>query len=149
MPSSVLVIDDDRALAKAICERLESAGFDTRHASCGTEGIREATREVPDVVILDIRMPDIDGIEVCTTLRRKPGLAHTPIMFLTADAGPAFVKQAREAGGDYFMAKPYRGMVLARFVRRLAESPSQRPPPEEGILRLSPPAHTLSQESSE
>jgi DNA-binding response OmpR family regulator len=122
VPNTVLIIDDDRRLATAIRDRLVAAGFAVVHAERGITGLEQADLLRPDLIILDIRMPDIDGFEVCATLRQRPGLRGTPVLFLSADSTDLDISKARQAGGDYFMSKPYCGASLVTFVRSLTAS---------------------------
>ena len=150
MPSTVLIIDDDRPLAAALQERLEAAGFDTTHADGGVAGLERASETQPDLIILDIRMPDLDGFEVCSALRGHTDLRTTPVVFLSSDAAAVDVERARTAGGDYFMPKPYRGAALVALARSLtvpAGGHSAELAPE--IIRLAPrpiKAHAMGQE---
>lgn len=108
----VLVVDDNaenRALAQAT---LEEEGYTVLLAAGGTEGIRLFESERPDCVLLDVRMPDLDGFAVCTRLRELPGGAETPIVFLTALRDVDTFDRALRAGGDDFLTKPVRPTEL-------------------------------------
>jgi signal transduction histidine kinase len=110
--SKILVIDDNaanRALAQAT---LEEEGYDVVLASGGAEGIRLFASEQPDCVLLDVRMPDLDGFEVCARLRELPGGPETPIVFLTALRDVDTFDRALRAGGDDFLTKPVRPTEL-------------------------------------
>jgi signal transduction histidine kinase len=124
---TVLVVDDNaenRALAQ---QALEDEGFRVELASNGPDGLATFGRtDRIDCVLLDIRMPGMDGITVCTELRRLPGGADVPILFVTAQRDVDAFDRAREAGGDDFITKPYRpSELLARVtaaikLRRMA-----------------------------
>lgn len=110
--SRVLVVDDNaenRALAQAT---LEEEGYTVVLASGGTEGIRLFESERPDCVLLDVRMPDLDGFAVCARLRELPGGPETPIVFLTALRDVDTFDRALRAGGDDFLTKPVRPTEL-------------------------------------
>jgi two-component system sensor histidine kinase/response regulator len=109
----VLVVDDNaenRALARAA---LEDEGYVAILASSGDEGIRAFEAERPDCVLLDVRMPGMDGFEVCTRIRALPGGADVPVIFLTALRDVDTFDQALRAGGDDFLTKPVRPTELA------------------------------------
>src|SRR5688500_17481894 len=123
---TVLVVDDNaenRALARAT---LEDEGFHVELASGGEEALANFAGTRADCVLLDIRMPGIDGTEVCRRLRQLPGGADVPILFVTAQRDVDTFDRARDAGGDDFMTKPYRPTELVARVsaaiqlRRLA-----------------------------
>jgi two-component system sensor histidine kinase/response regulator len=107
-PGTVLVVDDNaenRALARAT---LEDEGYTVRLAASGVEATAAFEREPADCVVLDVRMPGMDGIEVCRRLRELPTGADAPILFLTAQRDVDTFDRARAAGGDDFLTKPIR-----------------------------------------
>jgi two-component system sensor histidine kinase/response regulator len=111
-PSKVLVVDDNadnRALAEAT---LSEEGYEVVLAAGGIEGLALFERERPDCVLLDVRMPDLDGFEVCTRIRALPEGDHTPIVFLTALRDVDTFDRALRAGGDDFLTKPVRPTEL-------------------------------------
>jgi two-component system, sensor histidine kinase and response regulator len=111
-PSKVLVVDDNaqnRALAEAT---LTEEGYEVILASGGQEGLALFEREQPDCVLLDVRMPDLDGFAVCTRIRALPEGAHTPVVFLTALRDVDTFDRALRAGGDDFLTKPVRPTEL-------------------------------------
>jgi two-component system, sensor histidine kinase and response regulator len=108
----ILVVDDNaenRALARAA---LEDEGYQAIVAATGEEGIRAFEAELPDCVLLDVRMPGMDGFEVCTRIRALPGGADMPVVFLTALRDVDTFDQALRAGGDDFLTKPVRPTEL-------------------------------------
>jgi signal transduction histidine kinase len=108
----VLVVDDNaenRALAHAT---LDDEGYAVVLASSGEEALRAFEREPPDCVLLDVRMPGMDGFEVCAAIRGLPGGAHVPIVFLTALRDVDTFDRALRVGGDDFLTKPVRPTEL-------------------------------------
>jgi signal transduction histidine kinase len=116
-PLTVLVVDDNegnRTLAK---EALEDEGYRVVLADGGQAGIDAFERERPDCILLDVRMPGIDGLEVCRRIRATPEGAHTPVVFVTALRDVDVFDEAIVAGGDDFLTKPVRPTELALRVQ--------------------------------
>jgi DNA-binding response OmpR family regulator len=98
---------------------LENADFTVRTASNGQDALKMIARERPDLVVLDIIMPGLDGLEVCRRIRADPYIAKLPILFLTAKGRPNDVAQGLDAGGDDFLTKPFEVVELPARVRAL------------------------------
>ncbi|MFK7959635.1 MAG: PleD family two-component system response regulator [Phycisphaerales bacterium] len=123
MRSSILIIDDEPAITAALMTRLKAAGHTVRHAINGLAGLEAAAESVPDVIILDVRMPDIDGLEVCIRLRRDPDLHDVPVIFLSAESDPVARRRAALAGGTRFIAKPFVSRDIFDAVNDLTATP--------------------------
>ena len=100
-----LVIEDDDAVRAAIRRALLLAGYEVLQAPTGAEGLLRAQSDVPDVILLDLGLPDIDGVAVCQTLRKAGN--RTPILMLTARAAVEDRVEGLEAGADDYLVKPY------------------------------------------
>lgn len=107
MPSKVLIVDDERPIAQALSIRLRAVGHEVRSAHDGLSGVQAAREWHPCVIILDIRMPDIDGFEVSRQLRADPELAGVPVIFLSANVQESARHAALAAGASAFLKKPY------------------------------------------
>jgi DNA-binding response OmpR family regulator len=116
---TILVIDDEREIAELARVTLEAEGFDVLVANDGANGLEIAERHGPDALVVDIRMPDIDGLEVCRRLRALPTTAAMPIMMLTAAAGEADRVNGLETGADDYLTKPFSPRELAARVKAL------------------------------
>ncbi|MBV9916420.1 MAG: response regulator transcription factor [Solirubrobacterales bacterium] len=101
----VLTIEDDDAVRAALRRALLLAGYEVLQAQTGEEGLLRVGREVPDAIVLDLGLPDIDGIEVCKTLRSAGN--RTPILMLTARVAVDDRVDGLEAGADDYLVKPY------------------------------------------
>jgi len=118
MPKA-LIIDDEAALTTLIGRLLESAGFTVEAATSGMEGLQKAATTRPDLIVLDIMMPDIDGYEVCRRLRTDPRTARTAIAVLTARTQQIDKQVALRAGADTHLVKPFSGKALVQAVQDL------------------------------
>ena len=101
----VLVVDDEAHLADGIRENLEAEGYATEVAYDGTEGLETVRNGHFDLIVLDVMMPNMDGLEVCAQLRREG--RQTPVLFLTVKDAPEDRVRGFEAGGDDYLAKPF------------------------------------------
>ena len=119
----VLVVDDFQDNREMFAEILSLSGFRVREAENGREALDRAFNEVPDVVLMDLSLPELDGWEATRRLKRDPRTAHVPVVALTGHALAECSRDAREAGCDAFLTKPCLPEVIVDEVRRvLAES---------------------------
>lgn len=119
---TILVVDDDPIGIKLITAFLEDAGYATLTATDGHKGLDCAAQEVPDLILMDIRMPDLDGISACRQLKRISELDSVPVVFVTATADDTTLEQAFKAGGSDYVRKPVnRVELLARVRSALAQ----------------------------
>jgi DNA-binding response OmpR family regulator len=115
----ILVVDDTEANLKLLRALLRGAGYEVVTASGGSEGIRAAAAERPDLVLLDIMMPDLTGFEVCQRLRSAPETRETPVVFLTALHELEDHMKGMDAGGDDVLTKPINKLELLTRVASL------------------------------
>jgi two-component system OmpR family response regulator len=115
----ILAVDDDAQVLNSISRVLEDAGFKVSVASGGQEALDMIARQPPDLVVLDIVMPEMSGLEVCQRIRANPFSAKLPIMFLTVKGRPSDVAQGLDVGGDDFLVKPFEVIELPARVRAL------------------------------
>ncbi|MBT4710936.1 MAG: phosphate regulon transcriptional regulator PhoB [Alphaproteobacteria bacterium] len=107
MKPHVLIVEDDAPITEMLLYNLEAAGFRTTHAADGTLALRAMENEKPDLVILDWMLPKLSGIDVCRTVRRTAGLAHLPVIMLTAKGEEADRIRGLNAGADDYVVKPF------------------------------------------
>lgn len=115
----VLVADDKAAGRELVRTILESSGYEVYEAADGAQAVAEARRLAPDLIILDIHMPQVDGYGVLAELRRDPRFAATPVIALTASAMMGDRERALAAGFSAYIAKPIRLATLRLEVERL------------------------------
>ena len=107
MAKKALIVDDDAAMTLALEIRLRAAGYDTSSARDGISALEAVEQKRPDVILLDIRMPGMDGFEVNRRLKAAPELSDIPVIFLSAHTHDAMRQEASAAGGIHFLPKPY------------------------------------------
>ncbi len=111
MPT-VLVIDDDPVIVELLRVNFEIEGFDVISAGDGEEGLEQARRERPDLVLSDIMMPRVDGLQLLSELKDDPRTRDTPVILLSAKAQNAEVQQGLDMGADDYVTKPFDPLDL-------------------------------------
>lgn len=118
-PAKILLVDDEPDILEILEYNLKKEGYEVATASNGEEGLQRAEEFKPDLIILDIMMPIMDGVEVCRQLRAKPEFKNTIITFLTAREEDYSQIAALDTGGDDYITKPIRPRVLMSRVKAL------------------------------
>lgn len=135
--AKILIVDDEPDILEFLRYNLLKEGYEVITASDGEEGVRIAEQTHPDLIILDIMMPRMDGVEVCRHLRNKPEFSNTLIAFLTAREEDYSQIAALEVGGDDYITKPIRPRVFLSRIKALLRRSDRRGPAEEGeILKI-------------
>jgi adenylate cyclase len=116
-PPRILVVDDNEMNRDIIVTRLEANGYKTLQAADGQEALAAVTQHHPDLVLLDVMMPNIDGLEACRQLKGNAGLAFTPVILVTAKAATQDVVAGLDAGADEYLTKPIDQSALVARVR--------------------------------
>jgi len=126
--TTILVVDDEPSIVDLVRFTLEDADVRVVEASDGAEALVLARRIKPDLVLLDVQMPRLDGLEVCRQLRREPDFVRTPIIMLTAAGQQADRTRGLGAGADEYLTKPFSPLALLALVEALVpETRSWRP----------------------
>ncbi|MCC6402532.1 MAG: response regulator [Fimbriimonadaceae bacterium] len=120
-PLKILVCDDERHIVRLIQVNLEKQGYQVVTAYDGKEGLEKVKAEKPDLLVLDVMMPYMDGFEVLKTLRREPETESLPVIMLTAKAQDKDVFEGYHYGADMYLTKPFNPMELVSFVKRIAQ----------------------------
>lgn len=145
---TILLVEDDPSLALGLCDALEFEGFRVIHAERGSDAIEQAKRTSPECIILDLMLPDLNGYQVCTEIRRFD--VRTPIVMLTARSQEADKIRGLDAGADDYVTKPFSvGELVARIRAVLRRSMRAAPLDEPftiGDVSIDPSAHTLRRE---
>jgi two-component system, OmpR family, phosphate regulon response regulator PhoB len=114
--STILLVEDDPDIRHLVSYKLAKSGLEVIEAADGAAGLRAAEQHPPDLVILDVRMPRMSGLEVCRELRGRPPTATVPIIMLTGRTRAEDIEQAHAAGASEVLAKPFSPRELQRRV---------------------------------
>ncbi len=122
MPKKILAVDDERHIVRLVEVNLQRAGYEVVTAFDGREALEKVKSENPDLVVLDVMMPYMDGFEVLKHLKADPATAEIPVILLTAKAQDADVFRGWQSGVDCYLTKPFNPMELLTFVKRIFDS---------------------------
>ncbi|QSR86116.1 winged helix-turn-helix domain-containing protein [Candidatus Methylacidiphilum infernorum] len=139
----ILVVEDEEDVLSLICLHLNSQGFETIRAKEGMEALRIARKELPDLIVLDLMIPEFSGLDVCKYLKKDPDTLSIPIVILTAKSDPSDRILGLELGADDYIAKPFspRELILriqSILRRRLEDNPLAEQIQQEDGIRLDP-----------
>jgi DNA-binding response OmpR family regulator len=134
----VLVVDDDPSVRKLLNQTLEMEGYEVSTAADGEEALEELPAAQPDVVVLDVMMPKLNGLDVLDRIRRNPETSTLPVILLTAKSSKEDVWEGWQRGVDYYMTKPFDVEELLRFIEYVLEdetrpSAGSEPPTKESL----------------
>ncbi len=140
------MVEDEPDIRRLIVLHLERDGFRCRTASNGPEALREARAVVPDLVVLDLMLPELDGLEVCRQLRRDASTAAVPIIMLTAKSDEVDRVVGLEIGADDYVSKPFSPKELVARVRAVLRRARPEPAPRvlaQSAITLDPSRHMV------
>lgn len=115
----ILVVDDEPNILMPLEFLMRKQGYNVFIARNGTEAIESVDKELPQVVVLDIMMPDVDGYEVCHYIRSKAEMAEAKVIFISAKSQPSDIKAGYAAGADLYIPKPFSTRVLMEKIKAL------------------------------
>lgn len=113
----VLIADDELRLRKVVSLHLKKSGFDVFEAGNGQQAVDMAKEIIPDVIVLDVMMPEKTGLEACAEIKADPRFKSTPIILLTAMAESEDIKKGKEAGADEYLTKPFSPKELIDIIK--------------------------------
>ncbi|MEP6754255.1 MAG: response regulator [Chthonomonadales bacterium] len=122
MAKKILAVDDERHIVRLVQVNLERSGYEVVTAYDGKEALEKVNSEHPDLIVLDVMMPYMDGFEVLQNLKREPATRDIPVIMLTAKAQDADVFRGWQSGVDCYLTKPFNPMELIAFVKRIFSS---------------------------
>ncbi len=147
MSSRVLIVEDEPDIRELVVHHLKREGYQVSAAASGEEALRQVQAAPPDLVLLDLMMPAMDGLEVCRRLRQDPATARLPIVMLTAKGDEVDRVLGLEIGADDYVVKPFSPKELLARVRAVLRRSRPAPgsaPTTLGALTIDPGIHTVS-----
>ncbi|MBI2928705.1 MAG: response regulator [Verrucomicrobia bacterium] len=147
MKPTIWVVDDEPDAVELIAFNLKAAGFNVAAAADGEEALKKARSHLPALIVLDLMLPEVDGLEVCKVLRRDPATAAIPIIMLTAKAAEVDRVLGLELGADDYLTKPFSPRELVLRVKNLLRRGQERTASKEqiqaGDLFVDAPGHVV------
>jgi len=126
MAKHVLIVDDDPLIGQFLVDVLDGKGFTVTVARNGKEGLEAARKQKPDLILLDVMMPELNGFQVCEILRRDAALEATPVVMLTAMENQKVNELAFEAGAEVCMTKPFQPDRLVNIINLAIENAARK-----------------------
>lgn len=123
MPPTILIVDDEPNIVIPLQFLMEQNGYNTLVAQSGEEALEMISKEKPDLVLLDIMLPGVDGFEVCEIIRLNPEWRNTRIIFLTAKGRDVDIAKGMVLGADEYITKPFSNQQIIDAVKKLLEEP--------------------------
>ena len=122
MAKKILAVDDEKHILRLVQINLEKAGYEVVTGTNGREAVEKVRSEKPQLVVMDVMMPEMDGFEALKQLKSDPETADIPVIMLTAKAQDADVFHGWQSGADLYLTKPFNPMELLTFVKRIFDS---------------------------
>ena len=132
----ILVVEDDENILELLRYNFSNEGYDVLCASSGEEGLQITRSELPDLVVLDLMLPGIDGLEVCKTVKTDSKTSHIPVVMLTAKGEETDIVTGLELGADDYVTKPFSPRILIARVKTVLRRQSERSPDKHSTIRV-------------
>jgi two-component system phosphate regulon response regulator PhoB len=132
----ILVVEDEEEIRELVAYTLVKQGYRVIPAESGEQALRSVRSETPDLVVLDLMLPGMDGLEVCRTLKRDPETATIPIVMLTAKGEESDIVAGLELGADDYLTKPFSPRVLMARIRAVLRRKAEEPLGDQEELRI-------------
>jgi DNA-binding response OmpR family regulator len=153
MQATILIVEDEEDIAGLIAHHMQGAGFNVMVAYNGAAAFKEIDKQLPDLILLDLMLPDVDGVEVCKILKQKPNTRDIPIIMVTAKAEEVDRIVGLELGADDYVVKPFntRELVLrVKGILKRIKAPKEEPKVlSHGELTLDMDAHRVTLKARE
>jgi len=133
---SVLAVEDDKDILELVTYNLEKEGFEVRGVTTGEDALKSARSKTPDVILLDLMLPGMDGLAVCRELREDPKTKQIPIVIVSAKGEESDIVSGLELGADDYITKPFSPKVLVARVRAVLRRRERATPADDEVLRV-------------
>jgi two-component system phosphate regulon response regulator PhoB len=133
---SILVVEDDEDILELVIYNLQKEGFRATGVTSGEEAIKLARAKVPDLLLLDLMLPGVDGLQVCKTIKSDAKTGHIPIVMLTAKGEEADIVSGLELGADDYITKPFSPRVMIARVRSVLRRGSLGPVEDSATIKI-------------
>jgi two-component system phosphate regulon response regulator PhoB len=132
----ILVVDDEEDILELVRFNLAREGYKVLSAESGEDALKIARKEIPDLIVLDLMLPGIDGLEVATHLKNEANTKTIPIVMLTAKGEEADIVTGLEIGADDYVTKPFSPRILIARVKAVLRRKGKEPPEEKSVIRI-------------
>ena len=119
MQKKILIVEDEESLLKLESILLTTKGYLVQGATTGLAALEAVAAEAPDLILLDIMLPELDGFEVCERIKKNPETRHIPIILLSAKKTPEDLSRGEEVGADQYITKPFKSAMVMETIERL------------------------------
>ncbi|MEW6052100.1 MAG: response regulator [Candidatus Zixiibacteriota bacterium] len=133
---AILVIEDEEDIQELVNYNLTKEGYQVACVGSGEEGVRSAKARLPHIIILDLMLPGIDGLEVCRILKSEPKTQHIPIIMLTAKGEESDVVTGLELGADDYLTKPFSPKVLLARMRAILRRKAKQTTKDDTVINI-------------
>jgi two-component system alkaline phosphatase synthesis response regulator PhoP/two-component system response regulator VicR len=118
----ILAVDDEKHIVRLVQITLQKEGYELITASTGKEALEKVAADKPDLIVMDVMMPEMDGLEALARLKGDPATAKIPVIMLTAKAQDSDVFRGWQSGADLYLTKPFNPQELVTFVKRIFQN---------------------------
>lgn len=132
----ILVVDDEEDILELVRYNLVRGGYDVTGVTTGEDALKVARSKFPDLILLDLMLPGIDGLEVCNILKREPKTSYIPIVMLTAKGEEADIVTGLELGADDYITKPFSPRVLVARIKAVLRRKSKAPINKSAVIKM-------------
>ena len=121
MQKKILIVEDEESLLKLESILLTTKGYLVQGATTGLAALEAVATEAPDLILLDIMLPELDGFQVCERIKKNPATRHIPIILLTAKKTPEDINRGEEVGADEYITKPFKSAMVMQTIEKLLD----------------------------